>query len=510
MIFKNSFRILFAMLSLIFCLGAEASGLSPIAKLNRISQTVRGHGVTLAERKDLEFAIANNSIDAFLTQKIDEYLASPEHVHKMELRLEDLFRLKIFSSIENTLDENFVLQPGDPTLSKYNKENALNYLFREIAEKNLSWDQLLNRKSYRFFNRARSQFQSDFGMQDYGFISALVPDLKSITGVYSDNISTDKFKDIQFDANDLRIAGSITTSRFLSRYVTTGLNKNRRRAAAIFRIFLCDSMSASIPSSAGQDDAIFDLMYPHDNSMTENELRQMMQQSDSIHGSKADCKACHFKLDPMGKTLLMSSMALSPKANSGALSFKRENQIINIPVRGIGELGQAITQQPEYLRCQTQHFWNWIIGENKLLSSDRLDTLSSEFDRVGRRPNDFIKILMNQPEFYEVNIPLTENALRAKQVKTILQKCQNCHKDQTNSNAPYYFPDFTKWPIGGSSQEMQSWVQKISHELDLAHEGENPTMPPKSAPWRLTIKEIDVLKNWVDLGAPDENGVKGF
>lgn len=481
---------------------AKAETIGDFAKLNRLSQVIRGHGPTQGERAELETALRLGNGARFLETKTDEYLASDQHAFKMRVRLEELFRLKTAARLLGR-------EGGSPSLfeSEYHEKNALTYLFNEMGRQNRSWDDLLIAKDYRLFPSERFAVIQGIGVNDYGFMAALIPDLKSLSGTYSSELSHETHRDVRFNGNDPRVAGAITTSRFMTRFVTTGLNKNRKRAAEVFRVFLCDSMSAAIPSTEGKDDQIFDLMLPHDQSMTENEIRTMAQQSDSLHGSRPDCNACHFKLDPMGRTFLTSPFALSAQASPGALSFKRGQQIVKVPVKGIGELGAAITQQPEYVSCQVDHFWSWFMGSRHKLSDARRAQLSAEFDRVGRRTNDFIKILLKQPEFFELGRLMSEAEIRAQHVKTFLKKCQDCHKDQYNSNSDDgSFPDFTKWPIGGSADDMARWTRKISRAMDLAHDGESPVMPPRTAPWRTSLREVNLLKSWIADGAPDETG----
>jgi hypothetical protein len=430
----------------------------------------------------------------------------------MSVRLDELFRVKTNSTPITEIAEysiNNTEMGYSRNSNLYSGSNALDHLFSEIARKNLSWDTLLTGKSYRaFYVQSQQVYFSDFG-----FLAGIVPSIASGDGVYTKGTAPAPvkgaipYRDVTFAENDPRIAGAITTSRFFVRYTNTGVNKNRRRAAAIFRIFLCDSMSAAVSSSEGQDEHILDLMFPHTPGMSEDQIRGKLADAETLHGTQPDCMACHYKLDPMGKTLLTSQSALSPTASKGHLTYKKSGgSLVNVPVRGVGELGSAIVLQDEYKSCQVRHFWNWFI-EDATLTAEREKELVKKFDQVGHRTNDFIKYLIAQKEFFSVRVPLTEDQSMARQVKAYLQKCQNCHKDQTYDESPdLSFPDFTKWPIGGDAISMQDWIAKISKNLDLAHDGENPRMPPSIASWRSSFKETQLIKSWIQKGAPDENG----
>lgn len=480
---------------------------SPYVKINRLSRVIKGVQPTFQEREEVRLAIASGTDHILISKKIDEYLKSDQHAYKMSLRLDELFHIKtgatpIVSAIQKP-DGVFV------TDKRYYRNNALNYLFTELAKKNLSWDELLVGKSYRAFNQTFVGFE----FSDWGFLGGIIPQLQGHVGV-SDGTNTHPFfneevqyEDIRFSESDLRVAGAITTSRFFSRYGNTGVNKNRRRAAAVFRIFLCDSMSAAVSSSEGLDQQILDLMFPHDSGTTEDKIRNST--SEALHGSDPACMACHEKLDPMGRTLLTSQSALSPRASSGALFYKRSGTTpVNIKVKGVGELGKVITQQNEYKQCQVRHFWKWFMGDVEL-SKAKEQELVQKFDQVGHRTNDFIKVLLEEPAFFAERIPLTEDQLRARQVKAFFKKCQDCHKDQFYEDSPdFSIPNFTLWPIGGSTETMKTWVKKIYSAMDMAHDGENPRMPPSIAAWRTRYKEMQLIKNWIEQGSPDEKGQK--
>lgn len=480
----------------------------PYAQLNRLSRVLRGYAPSESEKNDLRNAIHSGQEKAFLDKKLDDYLRSDEHAYKMSTRLEELFHLQtgstpIESALETYADRQYSGQ------NYFYRKNSLNFLFNEIARKNLSWDELLTGKTYRLFYT-----QKDILMfTDWGFMAGVLPNLPSYNGVFDKDAptplitNTPVIRDVKFNDQDPRIAGAITTNRFFSRYTNTGINKNRRRAAAIFRIFLCDSMSAAVSSSEGMEEQILDLMFPHGPETTENNLRKALVSAESLHGTQPDCMACHYKLDPMGKTLLTSQSALSPKASPGRLTYKKANgMLVDVPVKGIGELGRAITQQEEYKSCQVQHFWKWFMGD-RTLSAAKKEELIAKFDQVGRRTNDFIKIIIQQPEFFSPRIPFTEMQSQARMVKGFLKKCQDCHKDQFYEDSPdFKFPDFTQWPIGGSRSSMKSWIEKIARNMDLGHDGENPRMPSTTASWRSSYKEVQLMKKWISQGAPDENG----
>ncbi len=311
---------------------------------------------------------------------------------------------------------------------------------------------------------------------------------------------------------DERFAGSITSSRFVERYVNSALNKNRRRAAAIFRIFLCDSMSAAIPEQASDLSDILDRIYP-DKKKTEDELRAELKNSDeALHGTQKDCMACHFKLDPAGRTMINISRKVSVHAAPGALSYIRKpNQLVNIPVTSVGHLAKVITEQPEFGSCQVQHFWRWFIGRDVQLTETRRSELAAHFENTGRKPWALVKLLVTSAEFKKT--PQEQNPLKsiALQAKVLLQKCDSCHQARggVNTGDGQAVPALTQWPIGGANDKMEFWLRNVVNRvLDLSGKIGNRTMPPRSSPWQPSVTDLKTLRDWIQVGAPDENGIK--
>lgn len=492
---------------LLFTTSTHAVQLTGVALLNKISLSVRGVPAAISDQKALSLIQDEKKRQDFIQNKINEYLKSPLYTEKMTLRLMELFQ---FNSGENI---NHIINKL-PYSNKSILKNATKNLFNEITAENLSWDSLLNHKSYSITPPADSEFGSL--VSDYGFYGNLMDLPKVDDGVVKhseDIVDLNELIDrrIVFSPDDLRIAGVLSTPKFFSRYVTTGLNKNRRRAAAIFRVFLCDKMNATIPEMAGVDDTTYGIIFPGQNNpltLTEVEIKAVLNKNDSIHGNRPDCKTCHYKLDPMGQVFNNSGPILSSFPSSGALVFKNtKGQIINEKVKGLAQLGKKITEQPEYVACQIQHFWSWYIGEDKPLTAEIRDQLTAGFESVGRRTNDFVRQLIARPEFAERE-EISELRRLASNVKAIFMQCQSCH---ANSDS-YAGPDLTRWPLGQSTSEPSGnpdyWIEKISQELDLPNMALNKSMPPPPAEggYILTKQEMQKISRWIDFGAPDESG----
>ena len=108
------------------------------------------------------------------------------------------------------------------------------------------------------------------GIDDFRFFRAVTPALPYAEYKAESPVLT--FTN-QFDPTESRVAGALTTARFFNRYNTTEINKNRKRAAAVFNIFLCDAMEPSIPEPSANPDDLLDKAFPGGNTMTEEDLR---------------------------------------------------------------------------------------------------------------------------------------------------------------------------------------------------------------------------------------------
>jgi hypothetical protein len=498
-------RLIISLLFMTSSLGFAQDMLSPHGYLRKLSLSIKGLDPSLTEHQALDQAIMNHAENAFFSNKISEYLGTQNHVEKMNYRLDELFFLKSAASPED------LNPPLDNFTTDYTRANSLNALFRTLVQKNMSWDTLLTGKDYTVYYQEGSKYET---YKDLGFYAALKSLPLTTRGVVteaapngSDNPLDWRIKtlDIKFDDNDPRIAGAITTERFFERYTNTALNKDRRRSAAIFRIFLCNPMMPIvIPPDSKKTQSLLDMAR---GNIISEASHSLPSQAEARHGSDINCTKCHAMLDPMGRTFQASSIAVGPDPASGSLYYKRFSSSgtteVNIPVSGLGELGKVISEQPEYSQCQVKHFWKWFIGDDVDLSDARLNTLVQKFDELGHKPNDFVAYLVNQDEFKQRRYPQPLNgAINFSTVKATFKQCAACH---TQAEAPV--ADLTKIPFENSSGKMDYWIDRISKRLDLEHNGKSATMPPAYSQWRPSAAEIANLKGWIKAGAPDEKGV---
>lgn len=477
----------------VFAAGALSS-LSDASYLRKLSLHLRGQAPSADEYAALKAQPSPEGRSAFLRAKVDEYLKSPEHQDRMVFRLTELFGVRtpeIDLNVLKQLDETELayvyFRNGIP-------QDALLDLFASLGRDNLSWDTLLTGKSYTLYpnySQGSSIYASDYKF--YQFVTAGIPEQPSRPQQNGEDRKPTKGFPISFATDDARIAGALTTPRFINRYNTTNVNKNRRRAAAVFRIFLCDPMFPIIPPPLDKKAAAIDQAYEDGNHahVTEQQLSDSLTLTDSMrHGADPKCAACHYKLDPMGRTFQNIGMTLGPEAARGILTFKHENgELVKTPLAGIGDLGREITKQPEYVSCQIDWFWKQFIGTNATLSPERKKELTKTFDSLGRRTNDFIRVLVTSPEFRTA--PLNSSKISFAQVAPLLKRCDTCHSTMENM------------PTFASGDIPKAIAIKMRMRVNLP-EGNPMKMPRDWMKW--DAKDLATVKAWLEQGAVNAKG----
>lgn len=439
--------IIFA--SFFLLLGFSAQGqvqtMNPARLFDHTSLHLRGRGPSRDEWKAFELAKKNNQVDQFLASKRTEYVQSPYFAELLELRLEDAFWIRphAFSDVTSVSDSEkpYIDSRKDPKVSGVTTD-ALTELLYRISRQNLSWDYLLTNHSYELYGRTQDPNYSGFRFRttdtDLDFMSLNIPasNQPSVVSETQLKLHLDRPQDDQLTA------GTITTVRFFDRYVNSTSNHNRKRAAAIFRIFLCDPMTAQIPKVT-TDDPFPEIQPMTSKPLTEAQLTKELKSVHDLHGSQADCRKCHYKLDPMGHVFAFSGMVLGSIPAPGKLTFKTsQNQLVDIPVRGFGDLGAAIVTRPEYVDCQVRNFWNWFVGEDIPLTSDTAKELALRFNEMGRKPQDFAKYLTTRPEFSTLRDVDSELAPLVYRTRELLKKCSDCHDDQNSLGLSEAMPRF--------------------------------------------------------------------
>jgi len=291
------------------------------------------------------------------------------------------------------------------------------------------------------------------------------------------------------------LAGFFTTPEFFSRYFNTGTNENRKRAAALYRLLLCDEMKPVILSDAHLERELL--------MSTISDLKDGQQQPAppatvaDQHGSQPDCQVCHRKLDPAAK--LFSAAPMSPALKSMSSFFVLGQQSQSI--LGLGQWVDAALKTDSAKRCQVRFFWNFVIGKNVPLSEDTMQNLVKVYDSSRENVRVLIEKLILMPEFTMPAQQLEERPVTFGDVRPLLRRCDSCHAGEG------HMPDFASLPIGFQASEHSRWLKKIVKETDLENLGAKAAMPPAKAGWKPSTMEYRMLAKWLADGARDERGV---
>jgi hypothetical protein len=165
-------------------------------------------------------------------------------------------------------------------------------------------------------------------------------------------------------------AGVLSTNGLWWRYTTDESNSNRRRAAAISRLLLCEDYFERPVSFSGVDTALDDEAVAA--AIKENPA----------------CTSCHSTLDPLAATLFgfwwfeehhLDEMAWYHAAREplGEQTLQVAPAWFGQPVGGLIDLGDAITDDPRFSRCAAETFaaalWHRPVALSDFETIDHLD-----------------------------------------------------------------------------------------------------------------------------------------
>lgn len=462
------------------------------ARLRRLSLITRGRDAGNYEKASLLRTVPGAQ-EKWFAKKAKEYTSSDEFQDKMMSNLSKLFRIR------------------EPRTSYNTRVTSMHLLFHKILSENLSWDNILTSQTFaiakdsnlaggiNYYKGAISE-EKLRGLEDYFNVGVLNQIEKEMgNGSNVDGIDWNN-KGVPVESDSPRIAGVLTDPHFLERYWTTPINQNRKRAAAIFRIFLCDEMRAVILPDASALKAIEEAGLDK-SSGGAGPMSKAQTSLAARHATDQKCATCHTKLDPLANVFRSGSNRLPSRPIPGALTYKRRSgELVQVPFRTAQELAQALVKQPEYASCQVRHFWDWFIGSDVALSPEMETNLVQKFNEVGRRPREFANYLVNLKDFY--NFPkLTLDKIEYRHVGGLLRDCQSCHDMEVEA------PRLSKLPFDDSLMTSHDRiVEKVIQNLDLLGDGGKASMPPQRAGWKVNTADRARLMAWLANGAPDDNG----
>jgi hypothetical protein len=389
------------------------------------------------------------------------------------------------------------------------------YIIDQVISQNRPWDDLILTKGF-VVDRAKTDDRDLIDLTGFWSQRAKFSNLGLIEPVTAGSardeldqliapaafpsLKSDRFSVEPIPGLDSNTAGLLSSKTFFERYATSVTNANYGRAAAVFRIFLCDEMApkvtASIEDSSQRLEDVF-------SSMQEAQGRSLspgQPAHSGRHASDPSCQGCHYKLDPMAQSYVGQGTTPNRLPIKGRLIFRNSfGTKIEKSFSGLNGLAQTLVREPEYARCQVKRFWNWYVGNDITLSEQRLSELVKIFDGVGRKPKEFVPLLYVQPEFARG----PSDVINFENVRPILKKCTDCH----DANPKNKVPSLTVLPFGGSEASHFEVMTSISKEMDFQGDGSDATMPPKDeTQWQLTENELNRLRMWFFDGGIDATG----
>ncbi|MCK6599546.1 MAG: DUF1588 domain-containing protein, partial [Bdellovibrionaceae bacterium] len=456
------------------------------------------------EYQQVDELLKNEHSQDILSSKIDEYLNTIDFVEKYSNKVADLFKINQIPSLQSLF-----LTDADQEKKQSIFIPAFHLLIQESLKNNKPWAYLFEAKEYTLFygnpyaiqNTENSVFYSPL---DKSVISSEVFDLSFFNQDQPENYTPFfKFKKISFAEGDVRIAGILTTPSFFNRFVTTGVNKNRKRAAALFKTLLCKNMVASIPVGQNGFDPNKQLALIGFEKATEEDIFNHTKMT-QIHGQQNDCMKCHKQLDPTGALFNLTPQSLSIRPSPGMLSYVNEEGLwIQKKLSGIGMLAKALSTERDYLACQSKHFWTWLKGESSLLTPSKENELVDTFLSVNQRPKDFIKAIILKKDFFEEEL-ISSSQWSAINALKVLKKCQSCH-NQDSSNVDLSDISEIRWYnliYDLDFPNRKKWTLKIKNQIQKGK------MPPVEAQKDFTSQELKYLLDWINQGSPNFKGEK--
>jgi hypothetical protein len=196
--------------------------------------------------------------------------------------------------------------------------------------------------------------------------------------------------------DDRGAAGILATSALHGRYLSTGINSNRGRAAVIATALLChDFADSEIEIDAGVD--LFD------SAAVANAVQ-----------NNPSCVGCHQTLDPLaayfwrfqqGEYCFENSKYPTPMyyPNDGDKWLERglrPPSFFGVAAQGLTGLGVAIAADPRFARCATQRFASYLLERPmKTLDPGWIATLQRGFVDGGYRAKRLARAIVLSDEF---------------------------------------------------------------------------------------------------------------
>ncbi len=457
--------------------GSFATNLDPENYLLKISQRLTGKWPTPKEYNDLTAQMSRRScseikcMEDYFKAYIDKKMSTPEFYSEATLKVHERFALQTPYTIP------FPLVANDSGTDESSSQALL--VYRTIKQ-NLPVDELF---ISQVVTRTGPKVLSDSAA------ARNLIEIESETVPKAEVLSADpgvipQDAALSFDyAGHPNVSGFFTTNKFLTRYWNTPINNGRKRAAAVFKVMLCDPMVPALErvTAKARENAL--AQGATESTMTTRTIEEIHRDR---HGNQKDCAQCHNRLDPLARTMRPLELGVSKFASRGRLRFyDATNQPVDHPAANFHDLIVKITQQQKYNDCQMNWLFRWIVGKDVNVHPQRFADLLGQFEKDGRRMKETIAKLLLSPEFRGETVSFRE-PVSYKAARDVLNNCYECHSPFLKSHGA----------------ELKLTLSKIAYKLDLAHDGQDRLMPPNYHFWAPSKEQVLSVKTWIQEGAP--------
>ncbi len=457
---------------------ATAAALSPEEYLNKISERLTGRWATPFDYQKLEEVMAQTNcrqiscLSDFYRTYARAKLDTPEFYNEATLKVFEKFGFQtptqrpmpITKYSNNDTDAREMLLP----YRVFKEDLSLDTLFTG----QVYWRRHNESDRYSMFRAAPIQWEKT---PAESIIIGNLPELSQI-----------QTQELDYTGHP-NIAGLFSTNTFLTRYWNSPVNSNKKRAAAFYRIMLCNTMNPALERESMQErEEALSRGVP----VLEASSRSIEEIHKNRHAHQADCAKCHNLLDPVSYTMRPMELGISKFASPGMLRVYNEfNRTEEYRVNSFAELVKKATELQPYQDCQVNWLFNWVVGKDVAVHPQRFMDLLESFKRNGRKAKTMVEELVLSPEFRGETTNYVEAASFTR-ANTVLKNCRDCHSNFFNTSA----------------DEMKAKLRKISRKLDLPNDGRGRQMPPIYHWWQPTDEEVLSIKSWVQEGAPLTQG----
>ncbi len=477
-----------ALFGLIFSHSARAQELPPHVFMHKVSMRLVGRPPTLAEKallsKTMKPGCASvTCLDDFFRSFIREKMKAPEFYAIAYSKVTERFGYKSPSS--SALSQ--IIKTGvDGGGASEGRDFMLVYrTFKENAPiDDLFTSQIVTDPTYPDLSAANPGFER-FSID----VSRMPrPPQQSNYEFLLENGST--VNSTQFNlSGHPNIAGLFSSTRFLLRYWNSPINRNRKRAAAFFRVMLCDSMSPALERETQREKELRLALGISDEQYSADELVKIHLNK---HANQKDCAVCHDRLDPIGRTMRPLEVGVSGVSFKGQLRFANSlSENAEIEVSNFHDLAVKTTKQSKYIDCQTNWMIETFLGKDLGLPPLRFTEFFKTVEKNKRRVKSTIEELLMLPEFRGL-VPKVIEPASLVAAKTVLSNCTECHANL-----------FRERP-----EQIKARLSRISVCLDLLNDGKQLAMPPSDHYWLPSDADLRSVKEWIKQGGPLSDDVK--